>query len=139
MKQKLGDITREPVKQNESPDIPQPAIDKIADKVMTAVVATTIVQSGRGVAGALAKNPWLMFGLGLATGYLAHKYRKEIIILSAHTAEHSQDFLHRQKQGLQKWLNAENSPQKSGQADSIGLSGPERKVIFNEVTLRNDG
>lgn len=94
----------ESVKEKQDLELPETKIDKIADKVMTAVVATSIVQSGRGVAGALAKNPWLMFGIGLATGYLAHKYRKEIITLSVQTAEQSKGFVQRQKQELQKLL-----------------------------------
>ncbi len=33
-----------------------------------------------------AKHPWLVFGLGLAAGYFAHKYRKEIIGTAAQAA-----------------------------------------------------
>jgi len=111
MTQKLGDTAGDLLPQKQSHEIPQPTIDKIADKVMTAVVATSIVQSGRGVAGVLAKNPWVMFGLGLATGYLAHKYRREIIALSTKTAVHGRDFIIRQKQGLETLLSTENNPQ----------------------------
>ena len=105
-------IASDVVLQDEEMDESQPKIDKIADKVATAVVATTIIQSGRGVLGALAKNPWAMFGLGFTTGYIVHKYRKEIITLSKYTAEQSKDFLLRQEQELHKFLSLqEKSPE----------------------------
>jgi len=75
-------------------------VEVVAKGVATAVAATTIIQTGKGVISTLAKNPVVMFGLGIAAGYLAHKYRKEIISISSKTAEQSKDFVLRQKENL---------------------------------------
>jgi len=72
----------------------------IAKGVATAVAATTIVQTGKGVMATLAKHPLVMFTLGIAAGYLAHKYRKEITSITSKTAEQSKDFVLRQKENL---------------------------------------
>ena len=72
----------------------------IAKGVATAVAATTIIQTGKGVMATLAKHPLIMFTLGIAAGYLAHKYRKEIISITSKTAEQSKDFVLRQKENL---------------------------------------
>jgi len=72
----------------------------IAKGVATAVAASTIIQTGKGVMTTLAKNPLVMFGLGIAAGFLVHKYRKEIISITSKTAEQSKDFVLRQKENL---------------------------------------
>jgi len=76
----------------------------IVKGVATAVVASTIIQTGKGVMTTLAKHPLVMFSLGIATGYLAHKYRKEIISITNKTAEQSKDFVLRQKENLKDLL-----------------------------------
>ena len=68
--------------------------------VATAVAASTIIQTGKGVMTTLAKHPIVMFSLGIAAGYLAHKYRKEIISITSKTAGQSKDFVLRQKENL---------------------------------------
>jgi len=79
-------------------------VEVVAKGVATAVAATTIIQTGKGVISTLAKNPLVMFSLGIAAGYLAHKYRKEIITISSKTAEQSKDFVLRQKENLKDLL-----------------------------------
>jgi len=74
--------------------------DVIVKGVATAVAASTIIQTGKGVMSTLAKHPLVIFSLGIAAGYLAHKYRKEIISISSKTAEQSKDFVLRQKENL---------------------------------------
>ncbi len=76
----------------------------IAKGVATAVAATTIVQTGKGVMTTLARHPLVMFSLGVAAGYLAHRYRKEIISITSKTAEQSKDFVLRQKENLKDLL-----------------------------------
>ena len=44
--------------------------------VATAVAAAIIIESGKGVMTSLAIHPLVMFGLGVAVGFLTHKYRK---------------------------------------------------------------
>ena len=72
----------------------------IVKGVATAVAASTIIQTGKNVISTLAKNPIVMFSLGITAGYLAHKYRKEIISIANKTAEQSKDFVLRQKENL---------------------------------------
>jgi len=79
-------------------------VEVVAKGVATAVAATTIVQTGKGVMATLARHPLVMFSLGIAAGYLAHKYRKEIITISSKTAEQSKDFVLRQKENLKDLL-----------------------------------
>ena len=79
-------------------------IEVVAKGVATAVAATTIVQTGKGVMTTLARHPLVMFSIGIAAGYLAHKYRKEIISITSKTAEQSKDFVLRQKEHLKDLL-----------------------------------
>ena len=76
----------------------------VATGVATAVAASTIIQTGKGVISTLAKNPIVMFSLGITAGYLAHKYRKQIISISSKTAGQSKDFVLRQKENLKDLL-----------------------------------
>lgn len=64
-----------------------------------AVAATT--QSGRSFMSILGKHPLLVFGLGLASGYLIHKYRKEIIGTATRVTEQGKDFVLHQKENLE--------------------------------------
>ena len=74
--------------------------DLVVKGVATAVAASTIIQTGKGVMTTLAKHPIVMLSLGIAAGYLAHKYRKEIISITSKTAGQSKDFVLRQKENL---------------------------------------
>jgi hypothetical protein len=78
--------------------------DVIVKGVATAVAASTIIQTGKGVMTTLAKHPLVMFSLGIAAGFLVHKYRKEIISITSKTAEQSKDFVLRQKENLKDLL-----------------------------------
>ena len=72
--------------------------------VVTAVAASAIIQAGKGVVITLARHPLIMFSMGLAAGYLAHKYRREIISVTSKTAEQSKDFVLRQKENIKDLL-----------------------------------
>ncbi len=72
--------------------------------VGTTVIASTIIQTGKGVMTTLARHPLILLGLGITAGYLTHKYRKEIISVTSKTAEHSKDFVLRQKENLKDLL-----------------------------------
>jgi hypothetical protein len=72
--------------------------------VGTAVTASILIQSGKGIMSTLAKHPIAMLGLGIVSGYLTHKYRKEIILLGNKTAGQSKDFILRQKEHLKDLL-----------------------------------
>jgi hypothetical protein len=81
-----------------------PKGELIAKRVATAVAASTIIQTGKGVMTTLAKNPIVMFGLGIAAGFMLHKYRKEIISITNKTAEQSKDFILRQRENLRDMI-----------------------------------
>ena len=68
--------------------------------VATAVAATAIIETGKGVLITLARHPLVIFSLGVAAGYLTHKYRKEIISVTSKTAEQSKNFVLRQKENI---------------------------------------
>ena len=72
--------------------------------VATAVTASIIIQSGKGIMSTLAKQPLVMLSLGIAAGFLTHKYRKEIISITSKTAGQSKDFIVRQKENLKDLL-----------------------------------
>lgn len=46
---------------------------------MLAMGSAAATQQGKGLMGGLARHPLVVFSLGLAVGYLIHKYRKDII------------------------------------------------------------
>ena len=49
----------------------------------------------------LAKHPVITFSIGLAAGYLVHKYRKEIIDSATQLTEKGKDFVLNQKENLE--------------------------------------
>ena len=49
----------------------------------------------------LAKHPLLVFGAGVAVGFYAHKYRKEIIESAGQLGELGKDFVMHQKENLE--------------------------------------
>lgn len=68
--------------------------------VATAVAAATIIETGKAAMTTLSKHPLVIFGLGIAAGFLTHKYRKEIILVTSKTAEQSKHFVLKQKDNL---------------------------------------
>ena len=79
-------------------------VELIAKGVATAVAATTIIHAGKGVMTTLTRHPLVMFSLGIAAGYFAHKHRKKIISITSNTVEQSKDFVLRQKENLKDLL-----------------------------------
>jgi hypothetical protein len=64
-----------------------------------AIAATS--STGKGFMSILSKHPLLVFGLGVAAGYLAHKYRKEIIAGATRVTEQGKDFVLHQRENLE--------------------------------------
>jgi predicted hydrocarbon binding protein len=90
----------------------------VVKSVATAVVATAIVESGLSLSKTLARQPIIVFSLGLMAGYFTHKYRKEIIAMTTHTAEQGKDFIVQQKQHLSELLaEVQGSEEQKNQAD----------------------
>lgn len=65
------------------------------------LAVATQTTTGKGFMSILAKHPLLVFSLGAATGYLAHKYRKEIIEAATRATEQGKDFVLHQKENLE--------------------------------------
>ncbi|MFU8787927.1 MAG: hypothetical protein ACNA7G_02795 [Methylobacter sp.] len=72
----------------------------IVKGVATTVAAATIIETGKGVITTLARHPLIVLGLGITAGFLTHKYRKEIILVTSKTAGQSKEFVLRQKENL---------------------------------------
>ena len=72
----------------------------IVKGVATTVAAATIIETGKGVITTLSKHPLIVLGLGITAGFLTHKYRKEIILVSSKTAEQGKNFVLQQKENL---------------------------------------
>lgn len=51
--------------------------------------------------GNIAKHPVLVFGLGVAAGYLVYKYRKEIVSSTTKVVDAGKDFVLQQKENLE--------------------------------------
>lgn len=62
-------------------------------------------QSGRGLLHGLAKHPLLVLGLGIAAGYLIHKYRREIVSSATRLSETGKDFIQQQRENLEDVLS----------------------------------
>lgn len=87
---------QQPEVQSEQQKSP-PSFDMFATGIAMGVVATIVVETGKGAIGVLAKNPIVVLGAGIMSGYFAHKYRKEIILSSNKVAEQSKLFASKQK------------------------------------------
>jgi hypothetical protein len=72
----------------------------LAKGIVTGVVVSNINNTGRSIMNSIIRHPLLMFGLGMATGYFAHRYRKEIISAAGKAADESKNFVLRQKENL---------------------------------------
>ncbi len=57
--------------------------------------------AGRGLMSILTRHPLVVFGLGIAAGYYAHKYRKEIIESATRLSEKGKDFVLHQRENLE--------------------------------------
>jgi hypothetical protein len=74
----ISAMERMPVKEDhKNPFFIKP--EMLAKGIITGVSVSIITQTGRKLAGKLFGSSLFLCGLGLASGYLAHKYRKEII------------------------------------------------------------
>ncbi len=65
------------------------------------VSAVSSHNTRKGIVKTLSRHPLVVFGLGLAAGYLIHKYRKEIISGATRLSEQGKDFVLQQKESLE--------------------------------------
>ncbi len=64
-------------------------------------VTTATVHTGAKLMKNITKHPALVFGLGVVTGYLIYKYRKEIISSTTKAVDASKDFVLQQRESLE--------------------------------------
>lgn len=68
--------------------------------VFMGFVISGVTHASRSLTSALVRHPLALFSTGVVTGYLTHKYRKEIIVVGSQTAKESKNFVLRQKENL---------------------------------------
>lgn len=81
-------------------------------QIMKGSMASATVKSGGKLMSKLVKHPVLVFGLGVAVGYVAYKYRKEIVSSVGKATDASKDFVLQQKENLED-IVAETKEDKS--------------------------
>lgn len=72
--------------------------------VAMGLIISGISHASRSITGALIRHPLTLFSTGVITGYLTHKYRKEIITVASRTAVESKNVVLRQKEQLNDLL-----------------------------------
>jgi hypothetical protein len=70
-------------------------------EIIKQTMTTATVHSGRQLMSNITKHPVLVFGLGIVTGYLVYKYRKEIIASTTKVVDSGKDFVLQQKENLE--------------------------------------
>ena len=73
----------------------------MANDLMNASIVSATVYSGKHLMSNITKHPVLVFGLGVVTGYLVYKYRKEIIAKTTKAVDAGKDFVLQQKENLE--------------------------------------
>jgi hypothetical protein len=74
---------------------------KLAKEFVNGSIVASTVHTGSKLMSNIAKHPVLVFGLGLVTGYLVYKYRKEIISGTTSVVDAGKDFVLQQKENLE--------------------------------------
>jgi hypothetical protein len=77
------------------------AANTVAKEVINGSIVSSTIHTGRRLMSNVAKHPVLVFGLGLAAGYLVYKYRKEIISGASKAVDAGKDFVLQQKENLE--------------------------------------
>ncbi|MCQ8116603.1 hypothetical protein [Methylomonas rosea] len=68
--------------------------------VVMGIVISGLTHASKSITRALIRHPLALFSGGVLAGYLAHKHRKDIIVLGSRTAEESRNFVLRQRENL---------------------------------------
>ncbi|MGB4497585.1 MAG: hypothetical protein WBI40_02700 [Methylococcaceae bacterium] len=75
--------------------------DSMSKEIFKGSIASAVVYSGSKVMSIAVKNPVVVFGLGLVSGFLIHKYRKDIIASTTKVVDAGKDFVLQQKENLE--------------------------------------
>ncbi|MDT4332523.1 hypothetical protein ACQE3E_18710 [Methylomonas sp. MED-D] len=82
--------------------------------VVMGIVISGISHASRSIAKAFVRRPLGLFVAGIASGYFAHKYRKELLTVSGRTAVESRNFILRQKENLGDLIAEIRDPDRDG-------------------------
>lgn len=74
---------------------------KVSNEMIKMSMTSATVHSGKKLMSNITKHPVLVFGLGIAAGYLVYKYRKEIISSTTKVVDAGKDFVLQQKENLE--------------------------------------
>ncbi len=72
-----------------------------AKEIVKGSIVSSTVHTRSKLMSNVAKHPVLVFGLGVAAGYLVYKYRKEIISSTTKAVDAGKDFVLQQKENLE--------------------------------------
>ena len=75
--------------------------DSLSKEIFKGSIASAVVYSGSKVMSIAVKNPSVVFGLGVVSGFLIHKYRKDIIASTTKVVDAGKDFVLQQKENLE--------------------------------------
>ena len=75
--------------------------DSMSKEIFKGSIASAVVYSGSKIMSVAVKNPVVVFGLGLVSGFLIHKYRKDIIASTTKVVDAGKDFVLQQKENLE--------------------------------------
>lgn len=93
------------------PKSPTPNLDMLAKGIAVGVTVSVILHTGKQLVGTVAKNPTVVFGLGFALGWFAHRHRKAIIAIADNAAGQGRAFVKRQQATIEELLSdAEENP-----------------------------
>lgn len=70
-------------------------------EIFTGSIASATVHAGGQLMNKITKNPVIVLGLGIITGYMVYKYRKEIIASTTKVVDAGKDFVLQQKENLE--------------------------------------
>lgn len=74
---------------------------EMGKQIIKGSMASASVRKGGKLMSKLTKHPVLIFGLGVAAGYVAYKYRKEIVSSVGKATDAGKDFVLQQKENLE--------------------------------------
>jgi hypothetical protein len=107
------------------PNMPNmPAMAECAEMLAKGAAATGVALSARstmerGLMYRLSRNPWVLFGLGVAAGYFVHKYRKEIIRGATRIGEKGKGLVLQQRENLEDLVaEAKESGEDTGKPEA---------------------
>ncbi|WKJ92156.1 hypothetical protein QZJ86_08445 [Methylomonas montana] len=68
--------------------------------VLMGFIISGVTHASKNITRVLFRHPLVLLSSGAVTGYLTHKYRKEIVAIGTQTAMESKHFVLRQKENL---------------------------------------